>query len=191
MKVYLAGPDVFLPNAKEFGDKKKAICQRYGLTGLFPLDNEIDGTGMSLQKFAFAISRANEELIDSSVGIIANMTPFRGPSTDVGTAFEIGYARAKKKLIFGCSNTTVSFLDRTRAFCKSVTKDGDNFRDQDHMALESFGLTDNLMLDGSIHACGGELICGEVPAGEMFTSLVVFEKCVAAFAKKALAVKGS
>ena len=34
MKIYLAGPDVFLPDAVEIGRQKVAICERYGLTGL-------------------------------------------------------------------------------------------------------------------------------------------------------------
>jgi nucleoside 2-deoxyribosyltransferase len=40
-KVYLAGPDVFRPNAKEHGEKLKAICLKHGLEGLYPLDKEI------------------------------------------------------------------------------------------------------------------------------------------------------
>jgi len=42
MKVYLAGPDVFLPDAVEVGQRKAAICARHGLTGLYPLDNAVD-----------------------------------------------------------------------------------------------------------------------------------------------------
>ncbi len=42
MKVYLAGPDVFLPDAVEIGRQKAAICARYGLIGLYPLDNTVD-----------------------------------------------------------------------------------------------------------------------------------------------------
>ena len=38
--IYLAGPDVFLPNAIEVGKKKKAICEEFGFEGLFPADND-------------------------------------------------------------------------------------------------------------------------------------------------------
>jgi nucleoside 2-deoxyribosyltransferase len=34
MKIYLAGPDVFLPDAIEIGRLKVDICARHGLTGL-------------------------------------------------------------------------------------------------------------------------------------------------------------
>jgi nucleoside 2-deoxyribosyltransferase len=33
---YLAGPDVFLPNAVEHAARKVAICQRFGFRGLPP-----------------------------------------------------------------------------------------------------------------------------------------------------------
>src|SRR6266404_969261 len=42
MKIYLAGPDVFLPDAIEIGRRKAAICARHGVNGLYPLDNAID-----------------------------------------------------------------------------------------------------------------------------------------------------
>ena len=42
MKVYLAGPDVFLPDAVEIGRRKVEMCARHGLTGLYPLDNAVD-----------------------------------------------------------------------------------------------------------------------------------------------------
>ncbi len=42
MKIYLAGPDVFLHDAVEIGQRKAELCARHGLTGLYPLDNAID-----------------------------------------------------------------------------------------------------------------------------------------------------
>ena len=42
MKIYLAGPDVFLPDAVEIGRRKAELCARYGVIGLFPLDNAVD-----------------------------------------------------------------------------------------------------------------------------------------------------
>ena len=42
MKVYLAGPDVFLPDAIETGRAKVDLCAAYGLTGRFPLENRSD-----------------------------------------------------------------------------------------------------------------------------------------------------
>jgi nucleoside 2-deoxyribosyltransferase len=42
MKIYLAGPDVFLHDAVEIGRRKVELCRRHGLTGRSPLDNAID-----------------------------------------------------------------------------------------------------------------------------------------------------
>jgi len=40
-KLYLAGPEVFLPEAIEIGRIKKDLCARYGIEGLYPFDNEV------------------------------------------------------------------------------------------------------------------------------------------------------
>ncbi len=42
MKIYLAGPDVFLHDAVDIGRRKVEMCKRHGLVGLYPLDNAID-----------------------------------------------------------------------------------------------------------------------------------------------------
>ncbi len=34
VRIYLAGPEVFLANAREIGVRKRAICTQYGLTGV-------------------------------------------------------------------------------------------------------------------------------------------------------------
>jgi nucleoside 2-deoxyribosyltransferase len=40
-RVFLAaGPEVFLSNAREVGARKRAICERHGLVGVFPADKE-------------------------------------------------------------------------------------------------------------------------------------------------------
>jgi nucleoside 2-deoxyribosyltransferase len=44
------------------------------------------------------IHYANVELTDESDAICASMIRFRGPSMDVGTAFEIGYMAAQESL---------------------------------------------------------------------------------------------
>src|SRR5258707_232545 len=88
MKIYLAGPDVFLPDAIEIGRRKAAICARHGLRGLYPLDNAVD---LSAADASLAIFKGNEAMMDAADAIIANLTPFRGPSADAGTVYELGY----------------------------------------------------------------------------------------------------
>lgn len=57
-RVYLAGPEVFLANAREIGARKQAVCERHGLFGVFPGD-EADASGptLSLAERGLAISR--------------------------------------------------------------------------------------------------------------------------------------
>ena len=111
MKVYLAGPDVFLPDAVEIGRQKIEICRRHGLIGLYPLDNVVDraATDVSLRIF-----KANEAMMDQADAIIANLTPFRGPGADAGTVYELGYMAARGKFCLGYSNDPAVYADRVR-----------------------------------------------------------------------------
>ena len=40
-KIYLAGPEVFLPEAKRVLEHHKSICRKYGYEGLSPFDGEV------------------------------------------------------------------------------------------------------------------------------------------------------
>src|SRR5437899_12125756 len=92
LKIYLAGPDVFLADARAVGERKKALCQEFGFEGLFPLDNDED-VGADAAK----IFRANCSLMrQADIGLF-NLTPFRGPSADAGTVFELGFLFARGK----------------------------------------------------------------------------------------------
>lgn len=136
-RIYLAGPDVFLSNAKEIGAQKCAICADHGLTGVFPLDADLDLSGLSKVDAGLAISRANEDLMRGCDAVIANMTPFRGPSMDVGTAFEMGFMRALGRPVFGYTNVPGFYKDKAAGFC------------DDGMLIEDFDMIDNLMMVGA------------------------------------------
>jgi nucleoside 2-deoxyribosyltransferase len=178
--VYLAGPEVFLLNAKEVGEQKKQLCRKYGFLGIFPLDNEINTQGKSPNQIGWCISAVNEAWIKTCDVVVANLTPFRGPSADVGTAYEIGYAHALDKKIFAYTNTPTSFTERTKkALNTKVNRSNDGrLRDANDMFIEENELVDNLMLDGCIHASTGELVVVEAPTNETFTFLEGFEKCL-------------
>ncbi len=78
-KVYLAGPEVFLPDAAVLGAQKKALCERYGFTGLFPFDTEV-GAVPAGERADWAIYRANVTLMQEADCAIVNLTPFAGPA---------------------------------------------------------------------------------------------------------------
>lgn len=148
-RVYLAGPDVFLPDAAAAGAEKKRLCAQHGFEGVFPLDAEI--AAASPRATGLAISAANEALIVSCELVIANMTPFRGPSADAGTAYEMGFARALGKRVLAYTESDVSFAPRTRAFLAErglLAADGEH--GADGTSIEAFELADNLMLAGAL-----------------------------------------
>ena len=179
-RIYLAGPEVFLRNAREIGEQKKARCKEHGFEGVFPLDNEVEVNGKSAREIGLCISGVNEDLIKTCDIVIANLTPFRGPSADVGTAYEIGFAHALGKLVFAYTNVSAPFTERTvEALGGKVSRGSDGkLRDTQGMFIEEVELTDNLMLDGCIHASTKGLVVEDAPTGELFTYLGGFEKCL-------------
>lgn len=135
-KVYLAGFDVFYPDAIQRGAVMKRICAENGFIGLYPLDHEADN--------ATDIFHGNLSLIDQCDLLIANLNPFRGKEPDSGTCFEVGYAYARGKKVFG-------YLSDGRTMREKFGE-----QDDDGFTVEDFGLTVNLMLGCSVTIVAGE-----------------------------------
>src|ERR1043165_9650129 len=131
MKIYLAGPDVFLPDAMEIGRRKAAICAAHGLTGLYPLDNAIDLSASDASRQIFC---GNEAMMDEADAIIANLTPFRGAGADPGTVYELGAMAARRKFCLGYSNDPSIYADRLRRFT-TVTDRKSTRLNSSHVAL--------------------------------------------------------
>jgi nucleoside 2-deoxyribosyltransferase len=187
MKVYLAGPDVFLPDPVGMASRKRAICADHGLTGVFPVDNHpLHPAETDLPRWLW-IYRRNEAHMRDADAVIANLTPFRGPSADAGTVYELGFMRALGKKVLGYSNVAADFVPRTLGFLgAAVSRDAEGrWRDADGMAVEDFDRADNLMIDGGIQEAGGLLVRRDVPPERRFTDLVGFEACVKALAAHA------
>jgi nucleoside 2-deoxyribosyltransferase len=180
MKVYLAGPDVFLPDAVEIGRRKAELCARHGLTGLYPLDNLIDlaSADTSLQIF-----RANEAMMNEADAIIANLTPFRGPGADAGTAYELGYMAARGKLCLGYSNDPSLYAERVARFTDLKAGEG-RLTDAQGLTVENFGLADNLMMMHALDLHGCPLIVPRQPPEDIWHDLAWFEACVGLAAER-------
>jgi nucleoside 2-deoxyribosyltransferase len=175
-RIYLAGPEVFLPDAREMGQAKLALCNAHGFEGVFPLDAELDLSGLRKPEQAQRISDANEGLMRTCAAAIANLTPFRGVSMDSGTAYEVGFMRALGRPVLGYSNVTAIYKDRADAFRARDFQHPD--ADGADIAVEDFDLAENLMIAVAITASGGEIVRTDVPRGREMRDLTGFEACL-------------
>jgi len=176
MKAYLAGPDVFLPNAAENAAAKIAICARYGIIGRPPLNEDIARILTLPHDEAWrAIYLKDIEMMEECDIIIANLTPFRGTSADSGTLIEVGWFLGRGKKVFGYSNAATEFAARSAAHVAAIPDP------IPRLAVEGFGLPDNLMIPGAVEY-GGGLPIFLPPDGKdrAFDALDIFETCVAA-----------
>lgn len=143
--LYLAGPDVFRPDAHARGHELKALCEQAGFEGLFPLDQDVPDDIVDPAVQAMWIYRANIALIERADAVLANLDFFRGPEPDSGTCFEVGYAVAKGKPVFGYIPEEGSFAQRIRQRYPHAIGD-DGVLDVHGWNIEEFGLPLNLML---------------------------------------------
>ena len=174
MKIYLAGPDVFLPDAVDIGRRKIELCARHGLAGLYPLENAIDPAA---EDASLRIFRGNEAMMIEADAIIANLTPFRGPGADAGTVYELGYMAGRGKLCLGYCNDPTSYADRVRAFTSVSSRDG-RLVDAQGLTIEDFGLADNLMMIHALDLHGCALVTPRQAPADPWHDLAAFEACV-------------
>jgi nucleoside 2-deoxyribosyltransferase len=153
-EIYLAGPEVFLPDPMARAGEMRAVCARYGAIGRFPLDNQTDVDDPDPDRMAARISRADEDLLRSCDAVVANMAPFRGPSTDPGTIYEIGFARGLGKPVVGWTTDWRRYGEKV-ADLMPMTRDGDVLRDEAGMACRDYGQIDNLMIVKGVAAVLG------------------------------------
>lgn len=166
--VYLAGPDVFLPEAAEVGRRKQEICARHGLEGVYPGEG-VDLDALPENEHAQALFDACISMMDRCLGGLCNLTPFRGPSADVGTAFEMGYLFARGIPVFG-------YTAHVHDYAKRVG-------DSEHV-VEGFGLADNLMLEGPMLRHELTIVRAEEHHHPSLAALTAFEQTVMLLAER-------
>ncbi len=168
---------MFLPDAETWLARKKAICAQEGLAAVSPLDPlpGEPGAWSGLPEWR-RIALRNEAHIRESDAVIANLTPFRGPSADPGTVYEVGFMRALGRPVFGYATTALPFAERTLD-CLGLSREG-IVSDAEGLAIEAFGLFDNLMIQSGIVDSGGVLVVEDCPIAGRWTDLRVFERCV-------------
>lgn len=162
--VYLAGPEVFLPDPIGAGEQKKARIKAlnkehnwpFKLVGLYPMDNEIPDFAPN-QETGLRIYHANIALMDKADFVAANMIRFRGPSMDVGTAFEMGYMRGLGKGVYayyeaepfyGKAELPGTYAARVEKYYEVDGKHAE--KDAYGQSIENFNMADNLMMIGAL-----------------------------------------
>ena len=175
MKIYLAGPDVFLPDAVAIGRRKAELRARHGLIGLYPLDNAVN---LAADDASLAIFKGNEAMMDAADAIIANLTPFRGPGADAGTVYELGYMAGRGKLLFAYSNDPATYAERVARTHRVTKSSSGNLIDDDGLVVEDFGLSDNLMMIHALDLHGAALVTPREAPADVWHDLTAFEACV-------------
>jgi nucleoside 2-deoxyribosyltransferase len=151
LKIYFAGPDVFRPDAAAQQRRLQHFCQKQNVIGLLPTDAIAVPDDADPEEAAKAIFEANIVLIDTCHAMVANMTPFRGPNMDVGTAFEIGYAAAQGKVIVGYTADNRDYIQKVAEhFEGDLREQNGQWRDRKGDQVENFGLPENLMVANAV-----------------------------------------
>lgn len=147
--VFLAGPDLFYPEGQALIAAKKAACETAGFIGVAggegrpsrAASDEADARG------AYADTLIQ---LRSCEALIANLTPWRGPGCDPGTAFEVGFAAALGMPVFAYLNVLqedeAEYRGRVEAYMGAELDRLGRWRDPDGCEIEDFGLAESLML---------------------------------------------
>ncbi len=137
VKVYLAGFDVFRPDAIERGAYLKRLCAKHGLEGLYPMDNALPD-GLSGTEAAHWIATQNMAMVRSCDAVLANLGNFRGAEPDSGTAFEMGAAVALGIPVWAYFNEKKPLREQIATDAQGLCTEG--------YVVEDFNLPKNLML---------------------------------------------
>lgn len=173
-KIYLAGPDVFWPDAHEIGLRKKMLCEQHGFIGLYPLDH--DFSRLPGEKLDDKIFSGNLALMRAADAGIFNLSPFRGVNADPGTAFELGFFSALGKPVFAYSAHPQNYFDRVSAAFGLRAGAGGELRDAEGLTIENFDNADNLMLDGALKMSGRRVFRAQ--GGDDDAELSGFSACL-------------
>ena len=174
-RVYLAGPMVFYPDPEATFVEMKALCARYGLEGVAPIDNQLELKGYKPgKKLIHDIVKADIALMNRlDAGLFCVDGFRRAPDMDPGTAFEIGYMSAQGKPLCGWTEDGRIYADKVEAYFKNVFKErlhktpanmkggtSGSSRDPDEILVHSEGCVQNGMVHIGIELSGGK-VCAD------------------------------
>jgi nucleoside 2-deoxyribosyltransferase len=186
LKVYLGGPDVFLAEADHIAQSKLQTCREFGFEGLFPLDRAPHADSARIFQSNCALLHA------ADIGLF-NLTPFRGPSADVGTVFELAFLFARGKPVYGYSANTASYRERVQRATQIEVRQSGRALYSMGCRVEDFGLADNLMILQAIEESGGTFTAIEEmksETGASLAALAAFRACVQLMRTRFMRVDG-
>ena len=158
-KVYLAGPEVFLPfyeKVSRFLKTQVSLFNQYHLQnsdyhieGLLPSDESGFNSYREYFKAGTQIYDKNRALMHSSHAIIANMIRHNGSSMDVGTAYEIGEMVQAQKTVVGYYDEKIYHLQYESHFnqTKLYPSSGEDLISNERaLSFRDLEVPDNLMV---------------------------------------------
>ena len=147
--IWLAGPDVWLPDFEAQAARQRTHCIDAGFTGLTP-DPVPQGSDHSSELEARELYAARMARLRQADAGVVNLTPWRGPSADPGAAFETGVLAGLGRPIFAYLNvpdeSQAEYVDRVDSFVGAQRDEAGVWRDGDGCVVEDYGLPETVML---------------------------------------------
>ncbi len=147
--IYLAGPDLWFPDAADVLMRKKALCTAAGFTGVLG-GGDGSGDGPGAEVMAREVYATSLERLRAADAVVANLSPWRGPGCDPGTAFEAGFAAALGKPVFAYMNVEgedeADHRTRVEMLLGAAPDAMGRWRDDLGATIEDYGLPENLLL---------------------------------------------
>ena len=184
VRAYLAGPDIFLPEAGQWAERKKGDLRASRADRGFaarPVAGRAARLGGAAGWRRIALQERGADPLLRSDDRQPDAVPWPERRCRHGL---------RGRLHAGARPACVRLRDdRDRSRSArwisprqggTVTGPDGSLRDADGLLIEQFGLFDNLMIEAGILASGGVLVVAEIPAAQRWTDLAVFERCVSA-----------
>lgn len=188
-KLYLAGPEVFLPDPLAEAAKQRALCEQYGFTPLHPVDNgpaygeqsvaaltrlyaasrlyrtDVQPAFLALpseaMRCAMKIYLGNIKHVRECDIVIANCNALRGALVDDGTAYELGLGNGLGKPTYGYIETALPAVQNVlKRYPCTIQADGIPIDQDGYLVIDDFGTAINLMLECGMLLSGGRLVEG-------------------------------
>ena len=188
-KLYLAGPEVFLPDPLTHAEQQRVLCEQYGFTPLHPVDNDPACGEQSVEALrrlyeavklyrtdtrpalmalpstdmrrTMQIYLGNIKYVRECDIVVANCNAFRGALVDDGTAYELGLGHGLGKPTYGHIETALPAVQNVlKHYPCTIQADGVPMDQDGYLVVQNFGNAINLMLECGMLLSGGRLVEG-------------------------------